>query len=166
MSHFDSEFVQGHLLAAEAWNREAFREALRYSTARAESPLEAAFIVWWYLQGDSLGEAALLSQVDIDAYRVDFVCGIPREFQLPIDPQHCLIVELDGHDFHERTKAQVAHRNKRDRHLTALGWTVLHFSGSEFHADPMAVIDTIQAAARAVRKKAPRVASASGVVTT
>lgn len=46
-------------------------------------------------------------------------------------------VELDGHEFHERTKAQVASRNTRDADLQMAGWTVFHFSGSEVVRDPL-----------------------------
>ena len=47
-----------------------------------------------------------------------------------------IAVEVDGHDFHERTREQVVARNQRDRDLQADGWTVLHFSGSEIHRQP------------------------------
>jgi hypothetical protein len=46
-------------------------------------------------------------------------------------------VELDGHDFHERTKEQAKRDKSRDRALTAKGWTVLRFTGSEVHADAL-----------------------------
>ena len=46
-------------------------------------------------------------------------------------------IELDGHEFHERTKEQVAYRNQRDRWLLANSWVVLHFSGSELHRQPV-----------------------------
>lgn len=50
-----------------------------------------------------------------------------------------VLVELDGHDFHEKTKQQVTYRNRRDRHLQAAGWKVLHYSGAELYRDPEAV---------------------------
>jgi very-short-patch-repair endonuclease len=42
-----------------------------------------------------------------------------------------LFVECDGHDFHEKTKAQAARDKRRDRAFVMAGWTVLHFTGSE-----------------------------------
>lgn len=48
----------------------------------------------------------------------------------------CAAVELDGHDFHERTKEQAARDKSRDRLLTAAGWRVLRFTGSEVYANP------------------------------
>lgn len=53
-------------------------------------------------------------------------------------------VELDGHDFHERTKHQAARDKSRDRALTANGWTCLRFAGSEVYADPVACAEQIQ----------------------
>jgi hypothetical protein len=47
-----------------------------------------------------------------------------------------IAVELDGHDFHERTKEQARAEKSRQRALTAAGWHVLRFTGSEVYADP------------------------------
>jgi hypothetical protein len=55
------------------------------------------------------------------------------------DMPHCycarLVVECDGHDFHDRTKEQAARDKKRDRILLTNGWPVARFTGSEIHAD-------------------------------
>ena len=48
-----------------------------------------------------------------------------------------LIVECDGHEFHEKTKKQVAQGNKRDLELKKHGYDVLHFSGSQIHNEPL-----------------------------
>jgi very-short-patch-repair endonuclease len=42
-----------------------------------------------------------------------------------------ICVEADGHDYHERTAEQAERDRGRDRTLTALGWTVLRFTGRE-----------------------------------
>jgi len=60
-------------------------------------------------------------------------------------------VELDGHDYHERTREQVIARNQRDRDLSALRWKILHFSGAELHENPMrVVVEAMTAAADAL----------------
>ncbi len=51
------------------------------------------------------------------------------------EPVVKVAIELDGHDFHDRTKEQARRDKSRDRALTAKGWTVLRFTGSEVHAD-------------------------------
>ncbi len=52
-------------------------------------------------------------------------------------------IELDGHDFHERTKEQAAHDKKRDRALVAAGWKVLRFTGSEVWRDVAECADQV-----------------------
>lgn len=54
-----------------------------------------------------------------------------------------VIVELDGHDYHERTKEQVIGRNQRDRDFQDKGYLVLHFSGTELYRDPFGVIGKV-----------------------
>lgn len=46
-----------------------------------------------------------------------------------------LAIEVDGHDFHERTKEQAQRDRSRDRELTAAGWRVLRFTGREVYQD-------------------------------
>ena len=46
-----------------------------------------------------------------------------------------IIIELDGHEFHEKTKDQAARDKKRDRVLQRSGYKVYHFTGSEIWND-------------------------------
>lgn len=48
-----------------------------------------------------------------------------------------LIVECDGHDFHERTKAQAARDRSRDRRAQDLGIPMYRFTGGEIWNDPL-----------------------------
>lgn len=67
-----------------------------------------------------------------------------------------VIVEFDGHDFHERTKEQAEHDKKRDRKLTSLGYQILRFTGREVWRDPMAcAMEAIELAASAELKPLP-----------
>lgn len=47
-----------------------------------------------------------------------------------------VIVELDGHDFHERTPEQAESDKSRDRELQVLGWHAFRFTGREVLRDP------------------------------
>jgi hypothetical protein len=47
-----------------------------------------------------------------------------------------LAVEVDGHEFHEKTKEQAARDKRRDRELQQEGWNVFRFTGSEVWRDP------------------------------
>lgn len=88
----------------------------------------------------------LESQVKIGEYRVDFVISAWTASGRVYDRTHGflsgeprwrkLVVECDGHDFHERTKEQAASDRSRDRALNALGYDVFRFTGSELWRDP------------------------------
>ena len=47
-----------------------------------------------------------------------------------------LVVELDGHAFHDKDKRQRSYEKARDRYLVQQGLRVLHFTGSDVVADP------------------------------
>jgi very-short-patch-repair endonuclease len=66
-------------------------------------------------------------------YRADFY--LCHEFQIP--EQLGIVIECDGHEFHEKTKEQVAYNNERDMELKKMGYDVLHFSGRQIYLDPL-----------------------------
>lgn len=73
------------------------------------------------------------TQAQIENFRVDFVFHQKGE----MGGTRGLVVECDGHDFHERTKEQAIADRSRDRRLQELGYTVYRFTGSEIYNDPM-----------------------------
>lgn len=83
------------------------------------------------IEGDGV---FIKAQQKIGKYRVDFLIyqnGIaPNDICTPV------IVELDGHNFHDKDKYQRAYEKSRDRFLVKHGYKVLHFTGSEVVADP------------------------------
>jgi len=52
------------------------------------------------------------------------------------NPSFLLLIECDGHEFHEKTKEQVIYDNEREYKLKSAGYDVLHFSGSEIYNNP------------------------------
>jgi hypothetical protein len=146
--------------------RAMFEVAYR-AAQETDSPIEAIFAAWFTATRDRLlsephsrFQLALRPQTRVScpsghSYRLDFTLA-------PLDDwlAHALIdaylelrvgVELDGHEFHERTPVQVTARNQRDRDLAALKWRVLHFSGSELHHNPIvAVVEVLEAGADAL----------------
>lgn len=42
-----------------------------------------------------------------------------------------IVIECDGHEFHEKTKEQVEKDKKRDRFFTVEGYKILRYSGAE-----------------------------------
>ncbi|MBV1910666.1 MAG: endonuclease domain-containing protein [Kangiellaceae bacterium] len=72
-------------------------------------------------------------QRDYRKYRADFLLKLTRwnheSGQTDIIEE--LVVEVDGHAYHEKTKAQAKRDRSRDRTMTASGLTIFRFTGSE-----------------------------------
>lgn len=75
-------------------------------------------------------------QYKIGNYRADFLVYQNGLLEHPTTP---VVVELDGHDFHDKDKHQRTYEKSRDRFLVKQGYKVLHFTGSEVVADPYKV---------------------------
>ena len=103
-----------------------------------ESPIEwklgIAMSDYFQLMGFANGSYVINPQYEIETitrtYRVDFLIAAMLE-----NGNFSLAVECDGHDFHEKTKAQVARDKQRDRSLKLAGVDIIHFTGSEIVAD-------------------------------
>lgn len=117
-----------------------------------ESPLEVVFEAWWLAFIDRYGmdvslEAQHEVEIDGERFRIDFIVYKdvhPGSYGSQIStPWPKIAIELDGHDFHERTKEQVIYRNRRDRALQTAGWSVLHVSGSELYRDPITAVGDV-----------------------
>lgn len=93
-------------------------------------------------------------QKEIGAYKVDFLLsssgfvifnkaeGDPAELNNP----RKVIVELDGHKFHETTPAQRKYEKERDRFFQKEGYKVLHYTGSEIVKNPFsAALESLSA---------------------
>lgn len=48
---------------------------------------------------------------------------------------HKILIECDGHDFHELTKGQAEHDRAKDREAQQVGYPILRFTGSEIYRD-------------------------------
>lgn len=82
------------------------------------------------------GKTALFlePQYVIGNYRADFLLGFAGK-KAESDLLKCVVVECDGHDYHERTKAQAARDKARDRYLSSKVARVVRFTGSELYRD-------------------------------
>lgn len=84
-------------------------------------------------------EFMVTSQAAIAGHKVDFLvwvtCG-----------RSCggVVVECDGHAFHEKTKEQAARDKRRDREILAAGYPVMRFAGSEIFKDPGACVEQVR----------------------
>lgn len=121
--------------------------AMWWADRELDSPLEWAFLTCWgvflsAVPGDINYPCpfGLRPQAEAGRFRLDFqivpMTDGPDAARLALPDFPLIGIELDGHDFHEKTKEQVTRRNQRDRELAAAGWTILRYSGSEFYKDP------------------------------
>lgn len=76
-------------------------------------------------------------QREIGKYRVDFAITARSWWSDDLMVESKVVVECDGHAFHEKTPEQAKRDKERDRFLASNGWTVLRFTGSEINFDPM-----------------------------
>ena len=111
-----------------------------------ESPIEVIFSMAYelvlYENGLPYSELfSLESQVPFEAagkkYIADYVIATGISASYEVENDLTLIIECDGHDFHEKTKKQVEYRNNRDFDLKSIGCDILHFSGSQIYKDPI-----------------------------
>jgi very-short-patch-repair endonuclease len=149
--HYCTEFVQGHIQRALDEQRAYTLGAVQtwMGQLRLQSPLEVAFAAWWAIVATwQIDDFLLVSQYDVlGKYRLDFIVALSGSTVAEAATEMKIAIELDGHEFHERTKQQVELRNVRDRELGDAGWIVLHFSGSEFHRDPLRCIEEVTSVA-------------------
>lgn len=83
-------------------------------------------------------------QEQIGNYRVDFLLTfvldghlmhLDNEGGFSASGQSQLVVECDGHDYHERTKEQASRDKERDRALQSCGYVVFRFTGADIYQD-------------------------------
>jgi hypothetical protein len=170
-----SQFVERQGLAAARSIQEASHALVVPSVADAveaglntDSPIEAVFSVWFNaardhlcLEGMQRFALVILPQFWVESqmwrYRLDFAMGpadadMARQL-LSHNITLRVAIELDGHDYHEKTREQVIARNRRDRDFSGAGWRLLHFSGSELIRNPMAVaVEALVAGADALEE--------------
>lgn len=90
---------------------------------------------------DVFGSPIMIPQLPVGNLRIDFaIFQMDKKYE---DYVHAYAVELDGHDFHEKSKEQAAADKKRDRALISHGWTVVRFTGSEIFKDCTACLDDL-----------------------
>lgn len=115
---------------------------------KVKSPLEGRFLISLLkknfndsMTGNVISEAGFLFTIRAQ-YEVDY--GTKKYY-----PDFCLtifdgssekaisriFVEIDGHEFHEKTKDQVRHDKVRERHLLEYCDGIVRFSGSEVYDD-------------------------------
>lgn len=102
---------------------------------------------------------SIIPQYEIADYTVDFIVEYAQEY-LPRnsnpDPnprcaQANLLIECDGHNYHDRTKEQASNDRARDRQLQKMGYEVFRYTGSDIYNDPFkCAVDAVDLPVRKV----------------
>jgi very-short-patch-repair endonuclease len=105
----------------------AFSKLSRFELRKpGDHPWEVGRWPGWFL--------TLLAQPQYGPYRADFgISTWVHDGNEP--PPFIVIVEVDGHDHHERTKEQAEYDKSRDRFMTATDAKVFRFTGREVWRD-------------------------------
>lgn len=107
-----------------------------------------------YVEGDCEDDSPdvliIEPQAQLGEHRVDFLLSFRTsgpDFDRPTrasdgstipgvkEAEKKMIVECDGHDYHDRTKDQAKKDRSRDRFLQSLGYRVFRYTGSEIWRD-------------------------------
>jgi very-short-patch-repair endonuclease len=144
----------------QAARAEAFRHQFDFIRTRCESPIEEQMLAallhmgehndddsgsWqsWYsklykgwpeIPDCHVRGTYLITQAVVGEYRADFLLLYAHPLRR-LAKSRFLVIECDGHDYHERTKEQAQRDKERDRWMVTQGITVLRFTGSEIWRD-------------------------------
>jgi hypothetical protein len=127
-----------------------------------KSPIEQLFFISWRFNCEADPEIKrwfdLIPQYEDDTtspYRLDFcldwgpaLCmksNLPAKLFVDLfkDIPLRVGIEIDSHQWHEKTPRQAEYGKKRDRFLSAAGWKILHFTGTETYRDPDKVVEEV-----------------------
>lgn len=87
--------------------------------------------IWDSLSPKPSTDVVIAPQYQIEKYVADFAIFIHGVGQEEIK----IVVECDGHEFHEKNKEQAARDKRRNREIEISGWYLLKFTGSEIWQD-------------------------------
>ncbi|MGD8780450.1 MAG: DUF559 domain-containing protein [Ignavibacteria bacterium] len=115
------------------------------NTKKIISPIEQIFLMEWkFYRIEEKNKIKLIPQesvkTDKGIFRIDFLI-VPEDRS---KNNFKVAIELDGHEFHEKSKKQVEYDKKRERAIVKSGFTVLRFSGSEIFRNCKSCIDEIE----------------------
>lgn len=137
---------------------EYYSQELILGLDETKSPVERMYLVWinyervYYGLGDDVF-VNLVPQYKVikgkKSFYIDFCFEVIDYYPIK-EPLLKLFVEIDGHDFHEKTKEQVKLDKRRERMLADECDALIRFSGSEIFNDPRGCVHETM---RILRKK-------------
>ena len=139
------EAVQEAMDHAAEWARDQARDetdlfiSATIDVHKVSSPIERMFLAAFAPYAVMDPSYSIEPQVSVGDYRADFVVTFKAGSNLMAQ----VVVECDGHDFHEKTKKQAEHDKRRDRFFTSEGYSVMRFTGRELWRDPFACVEEV-----------------------
>ena len=108
---------------------------------KIESPIEQIFITAFdlYIKMNKKENLFLFSQYPIKIKKKKYIADFyfeEDEYVNRFNTDKRIVIECDGHDFHQKTKEQVKHDNEREYDLKMAGYEVIRFSGSQIYNEP------------------------------
>ena len=155
-------FISKWSKAAGFCHADALDARCSFSAEQCESPIELLFVSalrillsmndyeeqeisithsWAFRSG-----VEITPQKEIGPYRVDFFLEYRGPYLINFDSCQTteservkkIVVELDGHAFHDKDEKQRRYEKRRDRYLQKQGYKVFRYTGSEVFKDPFA----------------------------
>lgn len=117
--YFDSPVILG--------NKDWKCAIIKYGDELAPLALRAELTSPWFFGDIVKGNILLIPQHVIGRYRLDFYLSGYLEASPSIG------IEIDGHEWHEKTKQQAVRDKKRDRAILTSGCPIMRFTGSEIY---------------------------------
>jgi hypothetical protein len=84
-----------------------------------------------------LGEHRVDFALELTCHQMAAMFGTEKPKYLAEHVSEKLVVECDGHEFHEKTAEQAKKDKSRDRELLTCGYPVMRFTGSEIYRHPL-----------------------------
>ena len=117
------------------FTREMYTQRVNSKINLCESHIEKVFLLAIEAFLICFDSIEVYPQYKIGKYRVDFFICYNKG-----DIEKYLIVELDGHQFHETNEQQRRYEKNRDRYFQTQGFPVFHYTGSQVIGNPFKIV--------------------------
>jgi very-short-patch-repair endonuclease len=130
---FYNEHFQGYPSVQEEFDRPYYRKLIypQVTLTPKEETYRADFLA-------VIVRHEQISEEEVEGRDYQERSGKKGEHQEVIEPQ--VVIEVDGHDYHEKTKEQAKRDKQRDRAFTSASYEVMRFTGSELHENASAKV--------------------------
>lgn len=137
-------------------------------SGKITSPIEQIFYVAWQYGCESCNDAKIEPQHKVGKFRCDFyvdLFGYFVEHEYPFTMNELekikkelpeIVIELDGHQWHEKNPSQVEKDKQRERFIVSQGYKVYRFSGREVYRRPLECVSEVRAQVREILRVAKK----------